>query len=107
MGAMTRLTLIVLRGARLGSTATYKISGKSAHARIVGGTGSVTVGGPSFGLESLADHTGLKVGSNLAEPVRFTHVGNRPRASRRSSPPRPAWTSANLLSANNLVPDGP
>jgi hypothetical protein len=33
---------------------------------------------PSFGLDRLADHTNLKVGSNVAEPVRFTNVGNRP-----------------------------
>ncbi|ANP50723.1 hypothetical protein AVL59_14780 [Streptomyces griseochromogenes] len=78
LGAMTRLTLTALRGARLGTTGTYKITGKSAHARIAGGTGTVTVGGPSFGLDSLADHTNLKVGSDLAEPVRFTNVGNRP-----------------------------
>lgn len=36
------------------------------------------MGGPSFGLDHLADHTNLKVGSNVAEPVRFTNVGNRP-----------------------------
>ncbi|MGW4982993.1 helix-turn-helix domain-containing protein [Streptomyces mirabilis] len=78
LGSMTQLTLTALRGSRLGATGTYKITGRSAHAQITGGTGSVTVGGPSFGLDHLADHTNLKVGSNVAEPVRFTNVGNRP-----------------------------
>ncbi|MFF4799900.1 hypothetical protein ACFY1U_16015 [Streptomyces sp. NPDC001351] len=78
LGSMTQLTLTALRGSRLGATGTYKITGRSAHAQIVGGTGSVTVGGPSFGLKRLADHTNLKVGSTLAEPVQFTNVGDRP-----------------------------
>ncbi|MFJ9904403.1 hypothetical protein ACIRVK_16155 [Streptomyces sp. NPDC101152] len=78
LGSETQLTLTALRGSRLGATGTYKITGRSAHAQIVGGTGSVTVGGPSFGLNRLADHTDLKVGSNLTEPVQFSNVGNRP-----------------------------
>ncbi|MGW2422992.1 hypothetical protein ACWC0C_27725 [Streptomyces sp. NPDC001709] len=78
MGAMTRLTLTPLRGAPLGATGTYKVTGHSAHAQIVGGTGKVEVGGPSFGLDKLTDHSGLKVGSTVSEPVRFTNVGNRP-----------------------------
>ncbi|MFJ6838731.1 hypothetical protein [Streptomyces sp. NPDC091209] len=78
LGSMTQLTLTARAGSRLGATGTYKITGRSAHAQITGGTGSVTVGGPSFGLTRLADHTDLKVGSTLAEPVRFTNAGNRP-----------------------------
>ncbi|MFE8947279.1 hypothetical protein [Streptomyces sp. NPDC007856] len=78
MGAETSLTLTPLKGAALGAVGTYKVSGHSAHAQIVGGTGRVEVGGPSFGLDKLTDHTGLKVGSTVSEPVRFTNVGNRP-----------------------------
>ncbi|MER6570784.1 hypothetical protein ABT288_32510 [Streptomyces sp. NPDC001093] len=78
MGAETRLTLTPLKGAALGATGTYKVTGHSAHAQIVGGTGGVEVGGPSFGLDELTAHTGLKVGSTVSEPVRFTNVGNRP-----------------------------
>ncbi|MGW2648860.1 hypothetical protein ACWC2T_29050 [Streptomyces sp. NPDC001393] len=78
MGSETRLTLTPLKGAALGATGTYKVTGRSAHAQIVGGTGRVEVGGPSFGLAELTDHTGLKVGSTVSEPVRFTNVGNRP-----------------------------
>ncbi|MGW1745076.1 hypothetical protein ACWCRD_05545 [Streptomyces sp. NPDC002092] len=78
LGSVTQLTLTALRGSRLGATGTYKITGRSAHAQIVGGTGSVTVGGPSFGLKRLVDHTNLKVGSNLKEPVQFSNLGNRP-----------------------------
>ncbi|KUM99539.1 hypothetical protein AQI95_38045 [Streptomyces yokosukanensis] len=78
MGAMTRLTLTPLKGAALGATGTYKVTGRSAHAQIVGGTGRAEVGGPFFGLDELSDHTGLKVGSTVSEPVRFTNTGNRP-----------------------------
>ncbi|AOR36507.1 hypothetical protein BFF78_40480 [Streptomyces fodineus] len=78
MGAVTRLTLTPLKGAALGASGTYKVTGHSAHAQIVGGTGQAEVGGPSFGLDALTDHTGLKVGSTVGEPVRFTNVGNRP-----------------------------
>jgi hypothetical protein len=78
LGSMTQLTLTALRGSRLGATGKYKITGRSAHAQIAGGTGSVTVGGPSFGLTRLADRSNLKVGSTVAEPVRFTNAGNRP-----------------------------
>ncbi|MER6026142.1 hypothetical protein [Streptomyces sp. NPDC001851] len=78
MGAMTGLTLTPLKGAALGAVGTYKVTGRSAHAQIVGGTGKVEVGGPSFGLDNLTDHTGLKVDSTVSEPVRFSNVGNRP-----------------------------
>ncbi|MEU9476021.1 hypothetical protein [Streptomyces sp. NPDC048191] len=78
MGAMSRLTLTPLKGAALGATGTYKVTGRSGPAEIVGGTGRVEVGGPYFGLDKLTDHTGLKVGSTVSEPVRFTNVGNRP-----------------------------
>ncbi|MEV5876285.1 hypothetical protein AB0L75_19040 [Streptomyces sp. NPDC052101] len=78
MGGDTRLTLTPLKGAALGATGTYQVTGRSAHAQIVGGTGRVEVGGPSFGLDKLTDHTGLKVGSTVSEPVRFTNVGDRP-----------------------------
>ncbi|MFF7356152.1 MULTISPECIES: hypothetical protein [Streptomyces] len=78
MGAMTGLTLTPLKGAALGAAGTYKVTGRSAHAQIVGGTGRVEVGGPSFGLDGLTDHTGLKVGSTVSEPVRFSNVGDRP-----------------------------
>ncbi|MGW3206079.1 hypothetical protein [Streptomyces sp. NPDC001135] len=78
MGAMTGLTLTPLKGAALGAAGTYEVTGRSAHAQIVGGTGKVEVGGPSFGLDRLTDHTDLKVGSTVSEPVRFSNVGNRP-----------------------------
>ncbi|MGW1054618.1 hypothetical protein ACWDBD_34155 [Streptomyces sp. NPDC001118] len=78
IGSETRLTLTPLKGAALGATGTYQVTGRSAHAQVVGATGRVEVGGPSFGLDQLTDHTGLKVGSTVSEPVRFTNVGNRP-----------------------------
>ncbi|OLZ68882.1 hypothetical protein AV521_18935 [Streptomyces sp. IMTB 2501] len=43
-----------------------------------GGTCEVEVGGPSFGVDELTDHTGLKAGSTVSEPVHFTNVANRP-----------------------------
>jgi hypothetical protein len=78
LGAVTQLTFTALKTAHLGATGTYKITGQSGHAQIVGGTGSVTVGGPSFSLNRPTDYENLEVGSTVAEPIQFTNVGNRP-----------------------------
>ena len=76
--AQTQMTLTALKGAKLGSTGSYKVTGHSAGATIVGGTGSIVLGGPALALKQLANHTKLKIGSTVSEPIQFTNVGNRP-----------------------------
>ena len=81
LGAMTQMTLTALKGAKLGAVGTYKVTGHSAKATIVGRSSSVVVGGPALALKQPPNHTKLKIGSTVSEPVQFTNIGNRPASS--------------------------
>ncbi|MEZ0068830.1 hypothetical protein ABIA32_004871 [Streptacidiphilus sp. MAP12-20] len=74
------MTLSPAKGAKLGATGSYTVTGSAADVRIVGGSGSVTVGGPELRLAPFVRYTNLRVGSTVSEQVRFTNVGNRPSA---------------------------
>ncbi|WP_328466778.1 hypothetical protein [Streptomyces sp. NBC_00448] len=80
LGSVTQMTISALPGVAAGATATYTVSGTATAGTIVGGTGSVQVGGPAFDLQPTVDHTGLAVGSTVDEPVQFTNTGDRPAA---------------------------
>ncbi|MEZ0068831.1 hypothetical protein ABIA32_004872 [Streptacidiphilus sp. MAP12-20] len=75
---VTQLSLTALAGAKQGATGSYRITGRSAHATIVGGSGQVTVGGPSYVMSPLANHVNARVGSIVSESLTFSNVGTRP-----------------------------
>jgi hypothetical protein len=81
LGGVTQMTFSALAGVAPGATATYTLSGTATTGTIVGGTGSVQVGGPAFDQQPTVDRTGLAVGSTVDEPVQFTNTGDRPAAS--------------------------
>ncbi|MYS21387.1 hypothetical protein GA0115240_12958 [Streptomyces sp. DvalAA-14] len=80
IGGETDLTVTARPGVAPGAAASYKVSGTADNATIVGGSGSVQIGGPAFSQAPLIDHTGLAVGSTVDEPLDFTNVGDRPAA---------------------------
>ncbi|MEV7362982.1 hypothetical protein ACFV2L_38505 [Streptomyces sp. NPDC059687] len=78
VGASTQMTIRALPGAVIGSTAGYTVSGTADGATIVGGRGSVEIGGPAYNQAQPKNLTGVAVGSALNVPVRFTNIGDRP-----------------------------
>lgn len=79
IGSASQIVLSALPGAKLGATGSYRITGHSTAATIMGGTGQVTIGGPDFKLAPMAQNLGTRpLGSVVSEPVGFTNVGNRP-----------------------------
>lgn len=81
IGGSGEITLSALKGAPQGASGSYTISGRATTGvRIVGSSGTVTVGGPEFDLSALVNHTNVAIGSNLSEPIKFTNAGTRPSA---------------------------
>ena len=81
IGTSGEITLSALKGAPQGASGSYTISGRAtAGVRIVGSSGTVTVGGPEFDLGAMVNHTNVAIGSNLSEPIKFTNAGTRPSA---------------------------
>ena len=71
-------TLSALPGAKLGANGSYTVTGTSTQATVVGGTGRVTVGGPSVQLVEPPKQLNKAVGSKINEAVTFSNTGNRP-----------------------------
>ncbi|MEY9874059.1 hypothetical protein ABH931_003553 [Streptacidiphilus sp. MAP12-33] len=79
IGAASQIVVSALPGAKPGATGSYRITGHSSAATIVGGTGWVTVGGPDFKLAPIAPNLGTRpLGSVVSVPVGFTNLGDRP-----------------------------
>jgi hypothetical protein len=78
VGTETQMTVQALPGAALGSTADYTVSGTADGATIVGGQGSVEIGGPAYSQDAPENLTGLAVGSAVSVPAQFTNIGDRP-----------------------------
>ncbi len=77
IGAETQMTVRAKVGAPVGSSAAYTIGGTADNASIVGGQGTVEIGGPAFDQAQPANLTDLAVGSTVNKPVRFTNIGDR------------------------------
>ncbi|MEE4543338.1 hypothetical protein V2S66_15335 [Streptomyces sp. V4-01] len=77
ISAETQITVKAKAGAPAGSSAGYTITGSADNAAIVGGQGTVEIGGPAYDLTQPTNLTGLAVGSAVNEPVRFTNIGDR------------------------------
>ncbi|QMU68402.1 hypothetical protein [Streptacidiphilus sp. P02-A3a] len=69
-----------LKGAPVGAQGSYTVSGTVAGYKLVGGTSTVTIGGPTLKVTSLPGQSGLRVGSTVNEPISFTNTGDRPSA---------------------------
>lgn len=80
LGGATYMNVSTLKGVPTGTTGTYTVTGTAAHAKIVGASGSVVVGGPALSQTLTKNYTGLKVGSTVSEAVRFSNIGTRPAA---------------------------
>ncbi|MBY8886915.1 hypothetical protein K7472_18925 [Streptomyces sp. PTM05] len=78
LGTVTQMSLGPRKGVKPGASATYTVSGTADTAKITGATGTVQAGGAAFDETQPANHTGLKVGSTVSEPIRFTNLGDRP-----------------------------
>ncbi|MFI0744292.1 hypothetical protein [Streptomyces sp. NPDC021224] len=78
IGALTQMTIKAKAGAPAGASADYTVSGTADNAVVVGGTGTVDIGGPAYDQTQPTDLTGVAVGSAVTEPVRFTNRGDRP-----------------------------
>ncbi|WP_115975187.1 hypothetical protein [Streptomyces sp. 3212.3] len=78
VGTATQMTIRALPGAAVGSTAEYTVSGTADGATIVGGRGSVEIGGPAYNQGQAKNLTDVAVGSAVTVPVRFTNIGDRP-----------------------------
>lgn len=76
----TWLDFTPAKGAALGAQGSYTISARAAGYKVVGGTSTVTVGGPSLKLTGLPNASGLRVGSTVSEPMSFSNIGDRPAA---------------------------
>jgi hypothetical protein len=73
------ITLSALKGAPEGASGSYTISGTTTTGvGVVSSSGTVTVGGPEFDLTAPPNHSNVALGSNLAEPIKFTNAGTRP-----------------------------
>lgn len=77
IGAVTQMTVKAKADAPVGSSADYTVSGTADNATIVGGQGTVEIGGPAYDQAQPKNMTDLAVGSTVTEPVRFTNVGDR------------------------------
>ncbi|MEU6341521.1 hypothetical protein ABZ883_11310 [Streptomyces sp. NPDC046977] len=77
IGAETQMTVKAKAGAPVGSSGGYTISGTADNAEIVGGQGTVEIGGPAYDQAQPTNLTDLAVGSTVNEPVRFTNIGDR------------------------------
>ncbi|WP_143031631.1 hypothetical protein [Actinacidiphila guanduensis] len=77
IGAETQMTVKAKAGAPVGSSGSYTISGTADNAEIVGGQGTVEIGGPAYDQAQPTNRTDLAVGSTVNEPVRFTNRGDR------------------------------
>jgi hypothetical protein len=77
IGAVTQMTVKAKADAPVGSSADYTISGTADNATIVGGQGTVEIGGPAYNQTQPKNMTDLAVGSSVTEPVRFTNIGDR------------------------------
>lgn len=77
IGAETQMTVRAKAGAPIGSSADYTISGTADNAAIVGGQGTVDIGGPAYDQAQPTNLTDLAVGSAVNEPVRITNIGDR------------------------------
>jgi len=77
IGASTQMTVRAKAGAPAGASASYTVSGTADNATIVGGQGTVEIGGPAYDQTQPKNRTGVAVGSTVAEPVRFTNIGDR------------------------------
>ncbi|MFI0895030.1 hypothetical protein [Streptomyces sp. NPDC020983] len=78
IGAVTQMTVRAKADAPAGASADYTVSGTADNAVIVGGTGTVDIGGPAYDQAQPKNLTGVAVGSTATEPVRFTNIGDRP-----------------------------
>jgi hypothetical protein len=76
----TGLNFTPVKGAALGAQGSYTISAQAGGYKVVGGSSTVTVGGPSLKLAGLRNASGLRVGSTVSEPMSFSNVGDRPAA---------------------------
>jgi hypothetical protein len=80
LGTITHMDISTLKGVPTGTTGTYTVTGTAAHAKIVGASGSVVIGGPAFSQTLPKNYTNLTVGSTVSEAVRFSNIGTRPAA---------------------------
>ncbi|WP_031522064.1 hypothetical protein [Streptomyces sp. NRRL F-5123] len=77
IGALTQMTVRAKADAPAGASASYTVSGTADSATIVGGQGTVEIGGPAYDEAQPKNLTDLAVGTTLSEGVRFTNRGDR------------------------------